>query len=37
MTVRPQVIAHRGASADEPEHTLAAYMEAIKVGADGLD
>jgi glycerophosphoryl diester phosphodiesterase len=31
------VIAHRGASADEPEHTLAAYMEAIKVGADGLE
>ena len=37
MTLRPQVIAHRGASADEPEHTLAAYMEAIKVGADGLE
>jgi glycerophosphoryl diester phosphodiesterase len=37
MTVRPQVIAHRGASAEEPEHTLAAYMEAIKAGADGLE
>jgi glycerophosphoryl diester phosphodiesterase len=37
MTLRPQVIAHRGASADEPEHTLAAYMEAIKVGADALE
>src|SRR5436309_362616 len=37
MTLRPQVIAHRGASADEPEHTLAAYMEAIKVGADAPD
>jgi glycerophosphoryl diester phosphodiesterase len=37
MTARPQVIAHRGASADEPEHTLAAYMEAIKAGADGLE
>jgi glycerophosphoryl diester phosphodiesterase len=37
MTVRPLVMAHRGASADEPEHTLAAYMEAIKVGADGLE
>ncbi len=34
---RPQVIAHRGASAREPEHTLAAYTEAIKVGADGLE
>ncbi|HVN10934.1 MAG TPA: glycerophosphodiester phosphodiesterase family protein [Kineosporiaceae bacterium] len=37
MTVRPQVIAHRGASADEPEHTLAAYTEAIQAGADGLE
>ena len=33
----PQVIAHRGASAHEPEHTLAAYTEAIKVGSDGLE
>jgi glycerophosphoryl diester phosphodiesterase len=33
----PLVIAHRGASAHEPEHTLAAYTEAIKVGADGLE
>ena len=33
----PQVIAHRGASAREPEHTLAAYTEAIKVGSDGLE
>jgi glycerophosphoryl diester phosphodiesterase len=31
------VIAHRGASAVEPEHTLAAYVEAIKTGADGLE
>jgi glycerophosphoryl diester phosphodiesterase len=31
------VVAHRGASADEPEHTLAAYLEAIKVGADALE
>jgi glycerophosphoryl diester phosphodiesterase len=37
MTARPLVIAHRGASADEPEHTLAAYTEAIKVGADALE
>jgi glycerophosphoryl diester phosphodiesterase len=33
----PSVIAHRGASAHEPEHTLAAYTEAIKVGSDGLE
>jgi glycerophosphoryl diester phosphodiesterase len=31
------VVAHRGASADEPEHTLAAYLEAVKVGADALE
>ena len=37
MTGRPLVIAHRGASAEEPEHTLAAYTEAIKVGADALE
>src|SRR3954462_1301035 len=37
MTDRPLVVAHRGASADEPEHTLAAYVEAIKVGADALE
>jgi len=34
---RPLVIAHRGASAHEPEHTLAAYTEAIKAGSDGLE
>lgn len=34
---RPQVVAHRGASAVEPEHTLAAYQEAIASGADGLE
>ena len=34
---RPQVVAHRGASAREPEHTLAAYTEAIKVGTDALE
>lgn len=37
MTARPLVVAHRGASADEPEHTLAAYLEAVKVGADALE
>ncbi len=34
---RPLVIAHRGASHDEPEHTLAAYTRALRDGADGLE
>ncbi len=34
---RPLVIAHRGASADRAEHTLAAYVRAIEVGADGVE
>jgi glycerophosphoryl diester phosphodiesterase len=34
---RPQVVAHRGASDVEPEHTLAAYQQAIEVGADALE
>jgi len=33
----PVVVAHRGASADEPEHTLAAYAKAIADGADALE
>src|SRR3954451_7860886 len=33
----PQVVAHRGASEDEAEHTLAAYRRAIDDGADGLE
>ncbi|MFF2327648.1 MULTISPECIES: glycerophosphodiester phosphodiesterase [unclassified Streptomyces] len=37
-THRPiQVIAHRGASDDAPEHTLAAYRKAIEDGADALE
>lgn len=31
------VIAHRGASEDAPEHSLAAYQRAIEDGADGLE
>jgi len=31
------VIAHRGASAELPEHTLDAYLRAIQQGADGLE
>nr|WP_317453808.1 glycerophosphodiester phosphodiesterase [Streptomyces sp. CBMA152] len=30
-------MAHRGASEDAPEHTLAAYMKAIEDGADALE
>jgi len=37
VPVRPQVVAHRGASADEAEHTLAAYRRAIDDGADALE
>jgi glycerophosphoryl diester phosphodiesterase len=35
--VRPEVVAHRGASAHRAEHTLAAYALAIEHGADGLE
>jgi len=33
----PIVIAHRGASADRPEHTLAGYALAIEQGADFIE
>lgn len=33
----PFVVAHRGASAARPEHTLAAYDLALQQGADGLE
>nr|WP_206038429.1 glycerophosphodiester phosphodiesterase [Rhodococcus sp. HNM0569] len=33
----PFVVAHRGASAALPEHTLGAYELALKEGADGLE
>ena len=36
-SVGPRVVAHRGASFAEPEHTLAAYERAIAVGADALE
>jgi glycerophosphoryl diester phosphodiesterase len=35
--VRPQVIAHRGASVDAPENTLAAFELAARQGADGVE
>jgi glycerophosphoryl diester phosphodiesterase len=31
------VVAHRGASVDRAEHTLAAYRRAVEVGADALE
>ncbi|MFB1045067.1 glycerophosphodiester phosphodiesterase [Streptomyces chrestomyceticus] len=34
---RISVVAHRGASEDAPEHTLAAYRRAIEDGADALE
>jgi glycerophosphoryl diester phosphodiesterase len=34
---RPLVIAHRGASGERPEHTLAAYRWAITQGADFIE
>ena len=34
---QPIVIAHRGASAERPEHTLAAYERAIDLGADYIE
>lgn len=33
----PFVVAHRGASADRPEHTLAAYELALQEGSDGVE
>ncbi|MDR0225060.1 MAG: glycerophosphodiester phosphodiesterase [Burkholderiaceae bacterium] len=35
--LRPTLIAHRGASALRPEHTLEAYREAIRAGADFIE
>nr|WP_255549613.1 glycerophosphodiester phosphodiesterase family protein [Corynebacterium sp. TAE3-ERU12] len=32
-----EVVAHRGASGTVPEHTLAAYAEAVAQGADGIE
>jgi glycerophosphoryl diester phosphodiesterase len=37
LTGHPFVVAHRGASAARPEHTLAAYDLALKQGADGVE
>jgi glycerophosphoryl diester phosphodiesterase len=32
-----EVVAHRGASDEEPEHTLAAYLKAVEQGADAIE
>ncbi|WP_344305355.1 glycerophosphodiester phosphodiesterase family protein [Nocardioides bigeumensis] len=37
MTMRPQVVAHRGASHDTAEHTLGAYVKALDQGAEALE
>lgn len=37
MTLHPIIIAHRGASGERPEHTLAAYALAIAQGADFIE
>jgi glycerophosphoryl diester phosphodiesterase len=33
----PEVVAHRGATAEAPEHTLAAYRRAAAAGADAVE
>lgn len=37
VDARIEVVAHRGASDDEPEHSLAAYLLAIEQGADAIE
>lgn len=32
-----EVVAHRGASDEEPEHSLAAYLKAVELGADAIE
>lgn len=34
---RPLIIAHRGASGERPEHTMAAYRRAVEQGADYIE
>jgi glycerophosphoryl diester phosphodiesterase len=33
----PEVVAHRGATSEAPEHTLAAYRNAAAIGADAVE
>ena len=37
MVVRPLVLAHRGASRAAPENTIAAFIRARELGADGVE
>jgi glycerophosphoryl diester phosphodiesterase len=37
MTGRPLVLAHRGASRQAPENTIAAFVRARELGADGVE
>ena len=37
VPARPRVIAHRGASGHAPENTLAAFLLAAEMGADGIE
>src|SRR5687767_216685 len=37
VAAKPLIIAHRGASGERPEHTLAAYELAIDQGADFIE
>ena len=32
-----EVVAHRGANDEEPEHSLAAYLKAVEQGADAIE
>jgi glycerophosphoryl diester phosphodiesterase len=37
LVVTPAVVAHRGASGQRPEHTLAAYRTAVRMGVDDIE
>lgn len=37
MAIKPLIIAHRGASAQAPENTLAAFRRALADGAEGIE
>lgn len=37
LVAKPLVIAHRGASAEAPENTLAAFRRALAIGVDGIE
>lgn len=37
VRVRPQVVAHRGSSHEQAEHTLGAYLRALDEGAEALE